>query len=147
MLVRRDCIGNQLFSEQFFMYGEDMELCHRMRQMGKRVVYTPTISIIHIQGASMNKQRGEILLSSLKGLRMFYALTRGTTWIWLFDLLTIVGFLVRSVLYSFLGIFSRSRRDKSIAKAIEPQLCKSGYEDHADQGLMFYIYIRMRHGR
>jgi GT2 family glycosyltransferase len=44
------CIGG--FSQEFFMYGEDDELCFRMKSNGWEVWYTPTASIIHFGGAS-----------------------------------------------------------------------------------------------
>jgi N-acetylglucosaminyl-diphospho-decaprenol L-rhamnosyltransferase len=35
------------FDEQFFMYYEDADLCRRMREMGKRVVYFPAARMVH----------------------------------------------------------------------------------------------------
>ncbi len=102
MLLKRDCLQGIIFNEAFFMYGEDMECCHRMKKLGWRVVYTPICSIIHIQGASMKKQEGEILLSSLKGLRSFYIMTRGPRWVWVLDYLTIIGFFMRWNGYSLM---------------------------------------------
>src|SRR5208282_717928 len=67
MLLRRSAVGEEIFSPQFFMYGEDMELCYRMRRAGYDVIYSPAASIIHFQGQSMKQQQGEIMLSSLKG--------------------------------------------------------------------------------
>lgn len=47
-LVRR--IG--LLDEDFFFYGEDIELCHRIRRHGFRVHYDPRVSITHFGGSS-----------------------------------------------------------------------------------------------
>lgn len=35
------------FDERFFLYAEDMDLCHRVHESGRRVVYLPWVSIVH----------------------------------------------------------------------------------------------------
>ncbi len=102
MLLKKECLGDFIFDETFFMYGEDMECCYRMKKSGWRVIYSPVCSIIHIQGASMQKQEGEILLSSLKGLRTFYMMVKGKRMVWMVDGLTITGFIMRWFAYSIL---------------------------------------------
>jgi GT2 family glycosyltransferase len=69
-------VSGTLFNPSFFMYGEDMELCHQRKQAGHRVLYSPVAPIIHYQGASMRQQQGDVLLSSLKGPRQFYRQVR-----------------------------------------------------------------------
>ncbi len=99
MLLRGTALQGRLFDPAYFMYGEDMELCHRLKQAGGRVVYTPVASIVHYQGESMKQQQGDVLLSSLKGPRQFYRQMRGGRGIWLYDLITVSGFALRFVLY------------------------------------------------
>jgi GT2 family glycosyltransferase len=100
MILRREMLGGKLFDPAFFMYGEDMELCHRLKTAGHRIVYTPAASIIHYQGASMKQQQGDVLLSSLKGPRQFYRQMRGERALWWFDFLTVAGFALRCLLYT-----------------------------------------------
>lgn len=104
MLLRRSVLGDHIFDSSYFMYGEDMELCHRLRRLGHEVVYTPAASIIHYQGASMKQQKGDILLSSLKGPRQFYMMSRGGGGALLFDAITLLGFSLRWALYSLAGL-------------------------------------------
>jgi GT2 family glycosyltransferase len=103
MILRRTMLNDNLFDPAFFMYGEDMELCHRLKTAGHRVVYSPAASIVHYQGASMKQQRGDVLLSSLKGPRQFYRQMRGERALWWFDLLTVSGFALRCCLYTAAG--------------------------------------------
>ncbi len=35
------------FDESFFLYAEDMDLCHRVHESGRRVVYLPWVSVMH----------------------------------------------------------------------------------------------------
>ncbi len=53
MMVRRsalDRIGG--FDEEFFLYGEDLDLCHRVRTAGWKIMYTPATQIVHFKGQS-----------------------------------------------------------------------------------------------
>ena len=53
MMVRREAIlqVGQL-DEAYFMYGEDLDWCYRMRQAGWLIYYVPHTSIIHFRGQS-----------------------------------------------------------------------------------------------
>ena len=104
MILRADRLGGQLFNPHYFMYGEDMELCHRLKTAGGRVVYTPVASIIHYQGESMKQQEASVMLSSLKGPRQFYLHMRGDKGVLLYDLVTIAGFGLRAMLYGLAAL-------------------------------------------
>jgi len=53
MLVRADILRDlRGFNTKFFMYGEDMDLCARIRARGMRVVHVPTAKVIHHGGGS-----------------------------------------------------------------------------------------------
>jgi len=110
MILRGDKLDNKLFDPDYFMYGEDMELCHRLKTAGGRVVYTPRASIVHFQGESMKQQQGDVLLSSLKGPRQFYRQMRGGRGLWLYDLITVGGFGLRWLLYRAGGLLRRDGR-------------------------------------
>lgn len=45
------------FSKEFFFYGEDIELSHRVRRCGYRLVYDPLVSVTHLGGASSDPSR------------------------------------------------------------------------------------------
>jgi GT2 family glycosyltransferase len=100
MILRPAMLDGKLFDPEFFMYAEDMELCHRLKSAGHRILYSPCASIIHYQGASIKQQQGDVLLSSLQGPRQFYRRMRGERAVRWFDRLTITGFALRWALYS-----------------------------------------------
>ncbi len=53
MLVRGEAITQVgLLDEQFFMYGEDLDWCLRIKQAGYRVVYYPSVTVQHIKRAA-----------------------------------------------------------------------------------------------
>ena len=53
------------FDTDFFMYGEDLDLCWRTRKLGREVWYYPGTSIVHLRGESTRR-------SSLDSIAMFY---------------------------------------------------------------------------
>ncbi len=52
--LTRKSVLNQvgLFDESYFMYGEDLDLCFRIKKAGFKIMYLPEVSIIHHKGVS-----------------------------------------------------------------------------------------------
>lgn len=66
MMVRKSVLDKTGgFDERFFMYGEDIDLCYRIRQAGYENHYLSNPPIIHFKGESTSKH-------TLKYVRMFY---------------------------------------------------------------------------
>jgi len=56
MMVRKDIISRiGYFDEDYFMYGEDIDLCYRIKKAGMKVFYVPTTKAIHYKGESTKK--------------------------------------------------------------------------------------------
>jgi len=53
------------FDPAFFMYGEDIDLCYRMQQTGKSIMYVHTTSIVHFKGESTKR-------STMNEVEVFY---------------------------------------------------------------------------
>jgi len=53
MLVRRE-IGEEIgwWDEDYFWYGEDLDFCYRVKQVGSRVMFYPEVKILHHKGVS-----------------------------------------------------------------------------------------------
>lgn len=53
MFIRFDDLKKVgFFDENFFFYGEDLDLCYRFRKIGYKIIYTPITKIIHYKGAA-----------------------------------------------------------------------------------------------
>lgn len=53
MLIRNQALKDVgIFDETFFMYGEDIDLCYRIKKKGWRIIYNPTARIYHHKGMS-----------------------------------------------------------------------------------------------
>lgn len=53
------------FDERFFMYGEDLDICYRVKEKGRKVWYNPRTQIVHFKGRSSAKM-------SLHSRKAFY---------------------------------------------------------------------------
>jgi GT2 family glycosyltransferase len=112
-LVTRRTIIDEVggLNNEIFMYGEDVEWGGRVRSLGHKVMYVPTLSVLHLQGAT---QRDEAeLFRSTKWLdNLILRVTRPMS---LLDRVIIVisliaGFLLRGALYGIIGCLSGSAR-------------------------------------
>jgi O-antigen biosynthesis protein len=66
MMIKKEVIQKVgLFDEQFFMYGEDIDLSYRIQQAGYKNYYFADTTIIHFKGESTRR-------GSLNYVRMFY---------------------------------------------------------------------------
>lgn len=53
MIIRKNYLDKVgYFDEDFFFYGEDLDLCYRFKESGFKIMYTPEAKIIHYKGAS-----------------------------------------------------------------------------------------------
>lgn len=61
------------FDETFFMYGEDLDLCYRVRQLGYEVVYYGKASITHLKGQSgLHTKSKTVVHHFYNAMRIFY---------------------------------------------------------------------------
>lgn len=53
LLTRREILDKiGWFDEDYYAYGEDIEMCFRVKELGYKVVFNPTVKIRHYWGAS-----------------------------------------------------------------------------------------------
>lgn len=70
LFIRKD-IYNEVngFDENYFMYGEDLDICYQVKKAGYKIFYYPGTSIIHYKGESTKK-------SSISYVNNFYGAMR-----------------------------------------------------------------------
>ena len=100
--IRRD-VYEKLngFDEDYFMYGEDLDLCFRTKQMGLKNYYTPVTNILHFKGQSCRTRRWGSYVDFYKAMLIFVKKHK--------DLYFVPNFLVSfGILFAaFVGMFSR----------------------------------------
>lgn len=73
MLVGRSAIEKVgMLDEQFFMYGEDIDWCYRIKEAGFRLVYYPEVKILHYKGESSKKRRFMTIYEFHRAMVLFY---------------------------------------------------------------------------
>ncbi|MFD0697777.1 glycosyltransferase family 2 protein [Paenibacillus sp. GCM10027628] len=73
MLVRREAIDQVgMLDEEFFMYGEDIDWCYRIKQAGWVNYYYPRTQIIHYKGASSRKKPFKIIYEFHRAMILFH---------------------------------------------------------------------------
>lgn len=61
-----------LLDEDFFMYGEDIDLCYRIKKGGYKIMYYPEARIIHYKGGSSKKRRTKVIYDFHNAMWIFY---------------------------------------------------------------------------
>jgi len=57
--------------ESFFMYGEDLDWCFRIKQAGWKIYYVPDTRIIHFKGESSKKSNRDLILQFYRAMKLF----------------------------------------------------------------------------
>jgi GT2 family glycosyltransferase len=65
------------FDERFFMYGEDLDMCYRIRESGRQVWYYPETQIIHRKGKSSAKSIFRARIAFYEAMMLFSRKYRG----------------------------------------------------------------------
>ncbi|MBI2051548.1 glycosyltransferase family 2 protein [Candidatus Roizmanbacteria bacterium] len=65
------------FNESFFMYGEDLDLSYRIKQLGKRIIYFPKYRVIHLKYQSGLRSKDDTTQKETRkhfydAMRIFY---------------------------------------------------------------------------
>jgi GT2 family glycosyltransferase len=60
------------FDEAFFMYGEDLDLCRRLREAGFPGRYVPVATAVHLKGEASRKQSPRMLREFHRSMWIYY---------------------------------------------------------------------------
>ena len=73
MLIQREALDQAgLFDESFFMYGEDLDLCFRIRQHGWQIWYYPDVTVLHYKGASSKQNSSKANYEFYRAMLLFH---------------------------------------------------------------------------
>ena len=92
------------FDEDYFLDGEDLDLCWKIKSLGKRIVYYPKVKVLHIKKASKKKVSGRYANRGVKAMMLFYKKHMQSNYPMLINLAVVVGIyllmIFRTVKYS-----------------------------------------------
>lgn len=74
MLIPKRVLGKVgLFDESIFMYGEDIDLCYRIKRAGYKVVYYADVKMTHLKGQSGLHTKSPVVIKHFHdGIKRFY---------------------------------------------------------------------------
>ena len=100
LMVRREAAAETGFLDPgIFMCFEDLDWCMRLRKKGWSVVYLPSSRVVHLDGQSIRKNLGEMLVVSQQSLFYLFEKHFGMGRLHVLRLLTVIEMLLRSALW------------------------------------------------
>ena len=113
LLIRRQALEEVgALDPAMYMCCEDLEWCLRLRKRGWQIFYYPFSRVVHLEGQSIRKNLGEMLVVSQQSLYYLFQKHFGAGQLRVLRLLTLVEMGLRSALWSALFVCSRARRSE-----------------------------------
>lgn len=72
--VVKEVVGG--FDDDYFMYGEDIDWCYRIKQAGYEIWYEGKVSTVHVKGGNGGKRSPESLKHFYDSMFLYYVKTR-----------------------------------------------------------------------
>ena len=104
MFIRKEILEKTgLLDEDYFMYGEDVDLSYRILEAGYLNYYFPQVKVVHFKGCSTSRQNYDDIANFYKAMRIYLAkrVSEGKFRFW--SLLIIPGIYLRE----FLALLNR----------------------------------------
>ncbi len=81
MIIRREAAEKiNFFDEQFFMYVEDMDFCHRLKRAGWKTYFLPDAKMVHHLAKTSEKSSALMIIEFQRSLYRFYSKRYRGTW-------------------------------------------------------------------
>jgi hypothetical protein len=73
MLLRGEAIAQVgLLDESFFMYGEDLDWCYRIKRAGWKVFYNPQVTVLHYKREASKQNQQKARYEFYRAMHLFY---------------------------------------------------------------------------
>jgi len=113
MMVRREAIEKVgLMDENYFMYGDDIDWCYRIKEAGYKVCYVPDAEIIHFGGMGGSRKRSyRNIIEFHRAMAIFYKKHYSKRYLFLVNWLVYAGIWLKCSYSLTLNLF---RKDKYV---------------------------------
>ena len=61
------------FDPRYFMFGEDLDLCYRLKLGGWKIFYTPAATAVHHKGAAVSQSHGRMLFQKHRAMWAYHS--------------------------------------------------------------------------
>ena len=108
MFIRSKALNEAGFlDETFFMYGEDIDLCYRIKKSGWKIVYYGESKITHLKGASRKKQKSKLIYEFYRAMYIYYKKNHAEESSFIVNTVVYIGIALLCALKLFLNIFKK----------------------------------------
>jgi GT2 family glycosyltransferase len=111
LLVRPEAVGGAgPFSEEYFVYSEEIDLCDRLLQAGWRLHWVPEAVVTHLRGQSTRQMADRMFIELYRNKIKFFRKRRGPVTARLYKLVLFQAALVRFGLGKLVRVLPLQRR-------------------------------------
>ncbi|WP_405267471.1 glycosyltransferase family 2 protein [Methanobrevibacter sp.] len=108
MFMRAEALDQVGFlDETFFMYGEDIDLCYRIKEGGWKIVYYGKSKITHLKGASSKKQKSKLIYEFYRAMYIYYKKHHADENSIIVNVVVYIGIAFLCILKLFLNVFKK----------------------------------------
>lgn len=113
LIVRREVIDQVgMLDTSYFMYSEEVDLCHRIRKAGWKIYWAPTSVVIHYGGQSTKQVAAEMFLHLYRGKYLYFRKNYGQTIARLYKAILLAATIARLLLSPLLWLERLPRRQQ-----------------------------------
>ena len=115
MFMRKEALDQiGLLDETFFMYGEDIDLCYRIKHGGWKIIYYGKSKITHLKGASSKKQKSKLIYEFYRAMYIYYKKHHADESFFIVNWVVYIGIALLCALKLFLNIHQNFHNTVSI---------------------------------
>jgi len=125
LTLNRKCLEEVgLLDENIFMFGEETDLCYRIKQSGWKVMYMPDTVIIHHKGKSTEQISDNMYLQRIRSLIYYFQKHYGKTRTLFLRVIILLGMGSRLVLRRILEIKNKRSGRRTISRSVQLDVLK-----------------------
>ena len=127
LALNKQCLEEiGLLDEKLFMFGEETDLCYRMKQRGWKVIYIPDTVIIHHRGKSTEQISDNMYSQRIRSIIYYFQKNRGKISTFLLRAIIFFGVGLRLLLRGVLEIRNRilGKKKKTISKDVQLEVLR-----------------------
>lgn len=114
------------FDENYFMYGEEVEWCKRIKKKKIKILFDPSFNVVHLKGASGQFDIEKPLVKEIIGLKYFCKKHYPRS-LWFVEFSILFGCLIRVIAFSLLN---NQKKKEVYFKILKKTLCHENWHHH-----------------